>query len=77
MAKYLSGFKNKDMERLEMKIVLDGIEVDILTEAMNEHIERLKTFKLSYLQTNEAPPDFLQDEIDDNKNVLKILKGDN
>jgi len=60
-----------------MKIELDGVEVDMIMEAMNEHIEHLKTYNLSYLQDNEEPPSFLQHEIDDNKNVLKILKGDN
>ena len=60
-----------------MKIELDGVEVDMIMEAMNEHIEHLKTYKLSYLQDNEESPSFLQHEIDDNKNVLKILKNDN
>jgi len=60
-----------------MKIELDGVEVAMITEAMNEHIEHLKTFRLSYLQDHEEPPSFLQDEINDNKNVLRILKGNN
>lgn len=40
---------------LKMKIELGVVEVDMIMEAMNEHIEHLKTYKLSYLQDNEEP----------------------